>query len=331
MAEDWTAPKLLEMTGSYWQGCAIMAGVELDVFNLLDSDCDTSSGLAQRIQAEPRALEMLLRALAALGLLDLQEDRYTPSLAAKCFLVSESEQYMGNIISHQHHLVESWANLHEAVLSGGPVRKRENFAEESWRKSFLLGMQNLANMVAPLLVPRIELGGRRTLLDLGGGPGTWSIHFCRHNPQLLATIYDLATSGPYANEAIKNSGLADRIDFYAGDFNLKPLPEANYEVVWMSHILHGEGEQNCRKLIAKAAEALTSEGILVIHEFILDDDGPGPEYASLFALNMLLGTESGTAYREEELRIMIRDAGLNKIERLPLPAQSRSGILIASA
>ena len=49
MTENWTAPSLLETTGSYWQGCTIMAAVELDLFNLLNRETDTPAGLAARI------------------------------------------------------------------------------------------------------------------------------------------------------------------------------------------------------------------------------------------------------------------------------------------
>ena len=59
-------------------------------------------------------------------------------------------------------------------------------------------MFNLAMNLAPVLVPKIDLSNRRHLLDLGGGPGTYAIHFCLNNPQLKATVYDLPTTRPFA-------------------------------------------------------------------------------------------------------------------------------------
>ncbi len=325
---EWTAVKLLEVTGAYWQGCAIMAAVELDLFNLLNNAPDNVAGLARRVDADPRALGMLLRALAALQLLDQQGDRYVCTPAAESLLVAESPENLANIVSHQHHLLESWGRLHVAVRSGKPVRQRSSFAEETWRESFLLGMQNLANLIAPQLVPLIDIGSRLRMLDLGGGPGTWALHFCRHNPDLQAQIVDLPTSREFAERAIKKAGMTSRITFHGADFNHDQLP-GDQDLVWMSHILHGEGPANCRALVAKAAATLKADGLLVIHEFILDDKGPGPLYPALFALNMLLGTEDGAAYREAELRDWLSSAGLGKVTRLELPPQSRSGVLIA--
>jgi ubiquinone/menaquinone biosynthesis C-methylase UbiE len=328
MEENWTAAGLLEETGSYWQGCAIMAGVKLDLFNSLNAKNDTPSGLAERIEADSRALGMLLRALAALGLLEQREGIYSCSSSTKTLLVSDSPNYLGNIISHQHHLVESWAHLDQAVKTGDHQRQSSSFSENEWQESFQLGMQNLANLVAPQMVPHISIGVSTKMLDLGGGPGTWSIHFCRHNPELHSTILDLPSSRKLAEIAINSANMSDRINFAEGDFNQTRLQET-YDLVWMSHILHGESLENCQALVAKAATALNPEGLLIIHEFILDDHGSGPIYPALFALNMLLGTKSGAAYTETELSKMMTVAGLEPPQRLPLPAQSRSGVLIA--
>lgn len=328
MIKNWTAPELLETTGSYWQGCTIMAGVNLDVFNLLDIESANTVTLAERTGADPRALGMLLRALAALGLLEQKEGKYACSPSAKQLLVANSPDYMGNIISHQHHLVNSWAQLDQAVKSGNPQRQQSSFSEDEWRDSFLLGMQNLANLIAPQLIPQIDIGDRNNMLDLGGGPGTWSIHFCRHNPTLNSTVFDLPGSRKLASKAINDANMDSRINFIAGDFNKDDFSET-YDLIWMSHILHAEGEANCRALIIKAAAALKTDGLLIIHEFILDDHGSGPVYPALFALNMLLGTDDGATYTETELRQMLAAAGLGQTERLALPPQSRSGILLA--
>ena len=328
MTNNWSAPGLLEVTGSYWHGCTIMAAVNLDLFNQLAKKAESSERLANRIGVDLRGLKMLLRALAALELLECNEGVYSCTEAAKQFLVSGSPQYLGNIISHQHHLVESWSQLGEAIRSGRPQRKRSSFSEKEWLESFQLGMQDLANLIAPQLVPQIPIGNRNKMLDLGGGPGAWSIHFCQHNPGLRSSIFDLPGSRDIAEKAIQIANMTEKIDFISGDFNHDPLLD-DYDFVWMSHILHGESSSNCRALITKAAAALRPDGLLIIHEFILDDHDSGPIYPALFAINMLLGTENGAAYTESELGDMLAGAGLISPERLPLPPHNKSGIIIA--
>jgi len=53
-----------------------------------------------------------------------------------------------------------------------------------------MGMFNMAMGLAPQIVPLIDLSSRTHLLDLGGGPGTYAIHFCLHNPRLRGTVRD---------------------------------------------------------------------------------------------------------------------------------------------
>lgn len=101
-----------------------------------------------------------------------------------------------------------------------------------------------------------------------------------------------------------------------------------YDAVWMSHILHGEGPDDCAQLITHAADALAPGGRLAIHEFILDDDRKGPLFATLFSLNMLIGTEHGRAYTDGEIRAMMGDAGLGRIERVRGELPNGSGILM---
>jgi hypothetical protein len=96
----------------------------------------------------------------------------------------------------------------------------------------------------------------------------------------------------------------------------------------MSHVLHGEAPADAARLVARAAETLAPGGRLGIHEFILDDDRKGPLFATLFSLNMLLGTEQGRSYTDGELREMMAAAGLEPIERLAVDLPNESGILM---
>lgn len=324
---NWTPPELLKMSGSYWSACALHAGVKLDLFTPLSAEPATATALAGRNGLDERGLAMLLDALAALDLLQKQDGVYRTTPFAAEFLSKSSERYMGHIINHHHHLVEGWARLDESVQSGAPARDRlSHEPTEAERESFLMGMFNLAMMMAPKIVPQIDLAGRRRLLDLGGGPGTYAIHFCRQNPQLQATIFDLSSSRAFAEQTVNRFSMQERIDFHAGDFQHDPLP-SGYDVAWLSHVLHGEGEEGCANMLQKTAAALEPGGLLLIQEFVLDDSRDGPVFPALFSLNMLLGTPDGQAYSEQEIGLLLRQAGLEKIRRLPIDLPNGAGII----
>jgi cyclopropane fatty-acyl-phospholipid synthase-like methyltransferase len=191
-----------------------------------------------------------------------------------------------------------------------------------------MGMFNLAMQLAPQLVPVVDLSGCRQLLDLGGGPGTYAIHFCRHYPDLTATVMDLPTTRSLAEKTIRKMGMAQRVAFVAGDYMQDGIP-GSYDAVWMSHILHGESAEGCMCIIEKAFQCLNPGGIAVIHEFILDENPDRPLFPALFSLNMLLATEGGRAYSQAQLTDMLKTAGFVDIQRLDFSGPNDSGIVKA--
>jgi ubiquinone/menaquinone biosynthesis C-methylase UbiE len=262
-----------------------------------------------------------------MGLIKKSTAGYTNTDAAAKWLSKKSNQYLGHIILHQHHLVETWDRLDEVVRTGAPPRIESRHGEAERRENFLMGMFNMAMNLAPYLSSEIDLSGRTHLLDLGGGPGTWAIHFCLKNPTLKATIFDLPTTLPFAQKTIARFGLTDRINFEAGDFLENPIP-GSYDAAWLSQILHGEGPEDCLKIIQKTVSALKPGGLIMIHEFLLNDQMDGPLFPALFSLNMLGQTDKGRSYSQGQLAAMLRSAGVIDIRRIEVVTPNDSAILI---
>jgi hypothetical protein len=319
--------ELLQLSGSYWSTCALHAGVKLDVFTLLVEAPMTVPELAQIINANQRGLGMLLNALTALELLEKKGECFSATVFSGEHLSRKSPAYMGHIIMHHHYLMEGWSKLDEAVQYGTPVRTRSSHGtDRAQRESFLMGMFNLASMLAPRLAEEINLSGRHRLLDLAGGPGTYAIHFCKKNPELNAVIYDLPTTRPFAEQTVERFALSDRIVFMEGDIIDDPIG-SGFDVVWISHLLHSEGPETCAAIVAKAVAALDDGGLLLIQEFILDDSRTAPLQPALFSLNMLIGTPSGQAYSQTELRDMMTKAGSQDVQLLPIQLPNGAGIM----
>jgi len=326
-SRQWNPGDLLEISGFYWKTAVLHAAVKLDVFTVIEDRQLAASEISRQLNAAQRGLERLLDALVALELLVKVDGTYANSPSARTFLSKNSAKYIGHIIMHHHHLVESWSKLDQAVQSGMPVRSRSSFSKEEWRESFLMGMFNMAMGLAPKLVSQIDLSTRKHLLDLGGGPGTYAIHFCLNNPGLRAEVYDLPTTRPFAEKIIKQFNLSDRINFIDGNYLTDPI-EGHYDVAWLSHILHGEGPEACRMMIQKTVDALDPQGSIIIHEFILNNNMDGPLFPALFSLNMLLGTDSGQSYSEQQLTDMLLAAGVKNIRRIPMISPNDSGLLV---
>jgi hypothetical protein len=324
----WHPGRILGLSGAYWQSCALHAAVKLDLFSVLLDSTLSADNVAKQVNGDADALARLMDALTAMGLLRKSGTHYANAEHSRRYLAKNSSEYIGFMILHHRQLMASWQRLDEAVLSGRPIPERSSDSSDpDWRENFLMGMFNNAMQMAPQLVQAIDIHGRRHLLDMGGGPGTYAIHFCQYNPDLRATVYDLPTTEPFALKTIARFGLSDRIDFQPGDYTSGVI-EGRYDAVWMSHILHGEDAGTCREMIAKAVAVAKPGARVMIHEFILDDERDGPLFPALFSLNMLLGTEGGRAYTQQELYDMMSEAGIEKLERHPFLGPTESGVVM---
>ena len=324
--QTWTPDRILKTSGAYWVTCALHGAVVLDVFTRIGDSRVVGQRVAEQLDAPVDAVGRLLDALTAMGLLTKDAGGYANTKASRTYLSMDSDRYIGYIIRHHHHLVESWARLAEAVVTGKPVRLPVREKGTDAREAFLMGMFNLATQLAPQLVPVVDLSGCTTLLDLGGGPGTYAIHFCRHNPDLTATVMDLPTTRPFAEKTIGKMGMDDRVAFIPGDYLIDTI-SGSYDAVWMSHILHGESAEDCLRIIEKAFQSLNPGGVVVIHEFILDDTLDRPLFPVLFSLNMLLGTDGGRAYSQAQLADMLETAGFVDVHRLDFTGPNDSGLV----
>ncbi len=326
MTAEWNVGMMLGISSGYWRGCALQAGVRLKVFTVLSGTSKDAAEVARDIGAEMRATGMLLDALAAMRLLVKKEGRYENSDFTEKHLVCGLANYMGHIILHHHHILDGWAQLDTAVVTGKKVVRR-SYGAEIERESFLLGMFNLAMGLAPQLVAQFDLSGRKRLLDLGGGPGTYAIHFCRANPQLTAFILDRPTTEPFARETVARFDLSERIGFIGGDFNVDPISGGPYDVAWLSHILHSNSPRQCQDCIEKTVAALEPGGLILIHDFILEDTKDGPEFAALFSLNMLIGTDGGCSYSRAEIFAMLKKAGIEEIRQWQCGTPNDSSVI----
>lgn len=318
--------EILGLSGAYWRSLALHAGVKLDLFSVIGEERLAGDEIAGRIGSDKRGVTTLLNALAALGLLEKEGGRFGNTPAGKAFLVQESPRYVGSMIRHHANLVDSWSRLDEAARTGAPVRSRASESGGTSHEDFIMGMHSNSMGMAPRVAGEIDLGGRRKLLDLGGGPGTWAVHFVLANPRLTATVFDLPATRPFAEQTIARFGVSDHVTFHDGDFNEDELP-CCYDVAWLSHILHGEGPESSRKIIEKTVGALEAGGLILVHEFILDEDKAGPLFPALFSLNMLSGTPAGRSYSQSELEEMLAAAGVGNLQILPFRGPTESRII----
>jgi 3-hydroxy-5-methyl-1-naphthoate 3-O-methyltransferase len=314
---------IMQLTTAYWGSMALFAGNQLGIFTALAGREQTPEDLARQLGVVERPLRLLLQALAALGLLSHREGRYANSEAAEAFLVEGRPAYLGQAIRYGADHYALWATLPEVIRSGAAVSAATSYlgADPERTRHFVHGMHARAIGVARSVVECIELPADTLLLDVGGGPGTYSLLLAQKTPGLRAIVFDLPPIVAIAEEIIGSFGLAGRVTVRAGDFIADPYP-TNVGAVLLSGVLHREPEATCRSMLGKAWAALVPDGRVIVSDVMLDDDRVSPPFATLFALHMLVSSERGGAHAKGDHAQWLRQAGFTevKIHALPPPA-----------
>ena len=312
---------------AYMESRALLTALELDVFTAVGSGA-TADEVARKISTRTRATEMLLNALAAMGMLAKQDGvfRCTPTTAR--FFAAESKDNARPGLIHTANIWHRWSNLTDCVRAGTAVGHQE-MAErgDDWTEPFIAAMHRNASERAPLVVKAVGAVADERLLDVGGGSAAYSIAFAQAHEKLHATVLDLPTVLPIAQRHIKAAGLAGRVETRAGDLRREALGQG-FTLVLASAICHMLSPEENQDLLRRCFAALEPKGRVVIQDFILEPDKTAPKQAALFALNMLVGTPAGSTYSYDEYSAWLREAGFQDVRhvRLPGPASLMVGV-----
>ncbi|MFH1071729.1 MAG: methyltransferase [Candidatus Glassbacteria bacterium] len=306
--------KISSIARGFMGSVVLTAAAELELFTLLAEGPLSPLEVADRLGLDRRATEIFLRALAGMELVVAGNGKFGNSEIAESFLVRGRPYYQGDIIRHNANIHRRWIELPEVLRTGRPAQGVRTAKDSRLRRDFILGMKNSAILGAQRLAAEIDVASARRLLDVGGGPGTYAIEFCRHNPRLTASVFDLPpVIGEITREQVNEAGLQDRIECIGGDYLKDSLGEG-YDLVLVSNIIHSLGEAEIRRLFAGCRKAAAPGGRIVVKDFLLDEDRIAPAFASLFAVNMLTGTESGNCYTAGEVRQWLEEAGFSGLE-----------------
>jgi SAM-dependent methyltransferase len=323
--------RILEVAFAYEGARALQAAVELGVFAALGRAERTAPELARRLGTNARATELLCNALVPLGFLRKRSRRYSLAPIARAYLVPSARHYLGDFVRFGARRWVDWERLAEAVRTGEPPRVTNYFQESPEELETLLrGMDNLAfgRGDATLVARKISLRGRETLIDIGGGPGSYAIELCRRNPGLRATLFDLPATLAVARGFVRRAKMRGRIQLRQGDYRRDPLG-GPYDVALLFNILHGEDEVTNEALLRKVHAALRPGGLLLIKDHVLDESRTSPADGAIFSLVMLLFTR-GRSYARGEIRGWLRSAGFGRIQELAPEPPMTSAVLMAS-
>jgi SAM-dependent methyltransferase len=266
----------------------LFAALDLDVFGLLAARPKTLTELAADTGLAAERLAIFLTACASLGLLVKRDDVYANAPASQTYLVRDAPRYFGDYYRFQidRQIYPAFARLADALRGErAELYRLMDDPDEAWR--FSRGQHAGSLGPAAVLAGIVDLRGRRRLLDVGGGSGAFSITLCRRFPTLSATILDLPGVQPVFEAFVREANMVERIRFLPGDALGADWP-GQQDTLLLSYLLSAVAAHRVDQLLARAFRALNAGGIVMLHDFMVDDDGRGPTTAALWQVNALL-------------------------------------------
>jgi predicted O-methyltransferase YrrM len=292
----------------------LLTAVELNIFTAV-SEGATAEQVAAKLGTHTRATETFLNALVALETLTKTDRVFHNTAATARYLVDGSPDNARAGLMHTAQLWPAWSTLTECVRTGTAVAYEEMAGRDrEWMQDFIAAMHRGGLAGAPRLVQAVGTEGVSRMLDIGGGSGVYSIAFAKASKDLRAEVLDLPSVVPIAQRYIEEAGLAGRVTTRVGDLRKDDFGR-NYDLALLSAICHMLSPQENKDLFRRCYKALAPKGRIVIRDFILEPDKTAPKWVAIFALNMLVATQGGGTYTEQEYAVWLREAGFRNFTR----------------
>ncbi len=313
--------RIIEMASAFYDSCVLFSASDANVFGCLAqrSSADAQT-VARDCGLDERATRLLLDACVALGLLSKAGENYANTPDTAIFLTPGSPADMRGALRYNRDVYPAWGQLPHMLKAGGPVERPEiHLGQDPERtRAFVMAMHGRAMAIGRAVVPMLALDEHDRILDLGGGSGAYAILAAQRAAGIHCTLIDLPAVVAIAGDLIEQAGLADRIEYVAGDYHDTAYP-AGMDAIHLFGVLHQESPDAIAGILAKAYAALKPGGCIRILDMMTDATRTAPRFSALFAVNMALTTEHGWVFSDADLRAWCETAGFVDFDCRPVP------------
>lgn len=318
----------------YQRAYALKAAVDLDLFTVIAKGSHAATEIASACQASERGIRILSDTMVVMGFLTKSDNRYSLTPDTAFFLDRQSPAYLGNafrFLMHPTQLIK-FEHLAEAVRRGGSTDQEGTLAPEDpiWIE-FARGMAPMmvppAQAIAGLLHTELATRPSVKILDIAASHGVFGIAVAHRLPKAHIYALDWANVLEVAKENAGKQGLGDRYHLLPGSA-FEVDYGTGYDAVLITNLLHHFEPAANEKMLKKALAALNPGGVVIILEFVPNDDRVSPPVPAMFSLTMLGSTPKGDAYTFAEYAAMCRNAGFEAPKLIPVEPTPESLLVV---
>ncbi|TCT04937.1 demethylspheroidene O-methyltransferase [Tepidamorphus gemmatus] len=327
--------RIFDLCAGFTYSQTLFACVELGILARLADRTMTAEELAPDVGLSAPAMERLLAAAAALGIVEpCAGGRYGLGLTGT---IIAAEPGLAEMISH-HRLL--YADLADPVAllrgrrdgtrlsaywayAGRPAA--EAVAADTDAYTTLMGATQAS--IADAILDAYDFSRHRRLLDVAGGDGSFAIAAMQRHPRLAATTFDLPCVAARAEARIAAAGLSARGAATGGDFITDPLP-GGHDVATLVRVALDHDEPTVARLLRAIHAALPRGGTLVIAEPIAGTAGAERITDTYFGL-YLLAMGGGRTRTFDDFRTLLKAAGFVRVRRIATRQRLLCGLVVA--
>lgn len=318
---------LFDLVAGFVYSQVLQAVVEAGLLEQLGDDPATTADLAQACQLGQPAMERLLRAAAALGLVEaLGEAGWMLGEQGAALRANAGAQAM---IRH-HRLL--YADLAEPLALLRDNRATPTRLAQFWAygaqgvdaAEYSTLMAQSQEMVADQVLATGVLDRCDALLDVGGGHGVFAGKVRACYPELRLGVFDLPEV--VAQVAARSPGTAPAL--HPGNFFEDAIP-GGYHWVSLVRILHDHDDDRALALLRSIRAALPPGGRLLVAEPMAGVSGGermGDAYFGFYLWDM----RSGRPRRPDEIGAMLRLAGFSGWRSVPTGLPVVTSLIVAN-
>ena len=294
---------------------ALSLAAELGIADVLADGARSGEELAKATSTHPRSLHRVLRLLSSVGVFtEVQPGRFALTSLGECLRTGVP----GSMRSWLRMVgLKVWFHTYGDALyslrTGKPVFEQTIGAEvfdylaahPEESEIFNSAMSDFGQGVAAAVLQGYDFSDVHTVVDVGGGNGSFISAILQANPRMTGILFDMPHVAEGARKSIAGAGLAKRCDIAAGDF-FKAIPAGGdaYVLRWIIHDWDYDRAliilRNCRQAMKGTARLLLVEAV------IPPGDAPHPGKLVDFVMLTALGGQERTA---EEYDRLLDDAG----------------------
>ena len=314
--------ELNRMVAGFWTTQAIYVAVRLRIPDLLAAGSRTADELAAETGSHARSLYRLLRALASSGVFrEDAEHRFALTPMSEYLRCDAPGSMAGLAWMRGDWQFRAWGDLLHNVQTGEtafnhvfgePLFDFLRHTPES-AAIFDQGMVGVHGRETEAMLTAFDFSDIEVLADIGGGNGSVLAAVLAKYPTLNTILFDRADVIDRAKANLAQAGVADRVQFIAGDF-FQSVPNGA-DAYFLRHIIHDWNDEQSRTILKNCHAAMPSNGRLLLAEFVLPD-GPEPFHGKWFDLAMMTVT-GGQERTEAEYRTLLDGCGFAWYQVVP--------------